>query len=53
MKQQPTISQDFFEELLKDAIGDLQKSGLNDDQVFLIIQNLFGLDYADKFCRAS
>lgn len=53
MKQQPIISQDFFEELLKDAIGDLQKSGLTEDQVFLIISDLFGLDYADRFCRAS
>jgi len=51
MKQQPTISQDFFEELLKDAIGDLQKSGLTEDQGFLIIRDLFGLDYADRFCR--
>lgn len=53
MKQQPTISQDFFEELLKDAIGDLQKSGLTEDQVFLTIRDLFGLDYADRFCQAS
>ena len=50
MTEQPIISQEFFEELLEDAIGDLQKSGLSKEQVFLIISDLFGLDYADKFC---
>ena len=53
MEQRPTISQDFFEELLNDAIGDLQNSGLAADQVFVIIRDLFGPDYAHRLCRAS
>lgn len=50
MNEQPIISQEFFEELLEDAIGDLQNSGLSPEQSFIIIKDLFGLDYAHKFC---
>ncbi len=53
MEQRPTISEEFFEELLVDAIGDLQNSGLAEDQVFVIIRDLFGPDYAHRFCGES
>ncbi|MBW1722996.1 MAG: hypothetical protein JRJ78_13180 [Deltaproteobacteria bacterium] len=46
----PAISQEYFEELLKDAIHDLQKSGLPDEKVYALVKDLFGSDYAQRFC---
>lgn len=51
MKSKPVISQELFEEMLEDAIGDLQNSGMNNEQVFVLIKDLFGPHYASKFCR--
>ena len=45
------IAQELFDEMVEEAIGDLRKSGLGNDEIFHIIQELFGSRYSSKLCR--
>jgi hypothetical protein len=42
------ISQKVFDEMVEEAIDDLRKSGLSNDEVFLIIRDQFGSRYLNK-----
>jgi hypothetical protein len=46
---QQVIAEEVFEAMLDGAIDDLKLSGLSEDEMFSIVENNFGLKYAEKF----
>ena len=50
-RRQKIFPQEFFDTLFEEAVVDLQKSGFNEEEVFSIIENQFGIKYARRFCR--
>ena len=51
MDEKCQISEEVFETILAEAVEDLRKSGLDDEEMFSIIEEQFGLRYARKFFR--
>ena len=47
---QRIFPQEFFDDLFLEAVGDLRKSGFKEEEVFSIINNQFGINYARRFC---
>ena len=52
-KTQRTFPQEFFDALFVEAVGDLRKSGFNEEEVFSIIEDQFGSTYARRFCSSE
>ena len=52
MRNEPQriFPQEFFDDLFIEAVGDLRKSGFKEEEVFSIIENQFGIEYARRFC---
>lgn len=50
MNKKNEILEEDFEAMLVDSIEDLYKTGLSDDEIFMIVKEQFGLTYANKFC---
>lgn len=50
MKNKKEILEEDFEAMLSDAIEDLSKTGLSNDEIFKIVKDQFGLNYAHKLC---
>jgi hypothetical protein len=46
----PEILKSDFEALLAEAIEDLYMSGMSHDEICRIIEQQFGLKYAEKYC---
>ena len=53
MKKQKRITEEVLAALVERAIEDLHKSGLNNEEIFLIVKEQFGLRYAQKLCEES
>ena len=51
MEKQKEITKKFFDGMVHGAIEDLRKSGLDDEEIFLIIEEQFGPGYAREFCK--
>jgi hypothetical protein len=50
MENQREITKNVFDAMVHGAIEDLRKSGLDDEEIFLIIEEQFGPRYAREFC---
>ena len=50
MKDKTEILEEDFEAMLSDAIEDLYKTGLGNNEIFKIVKEQFGLSYAHKLC---
>ena len=50
MNKKNEILEEDFETMLVDSIEDLYRTGLSDDEIFMIIKEQFGITYANKFC---
>lgn len=50
MNKKNEILEEDFEAMLVDSIKDLYKTGLSDDEIFMIVKEQFGPTYANKFC---
>ena len=53
MATKKEMAQEIFDELVQEAIADLGRSGLDNDETFLIVREHFGLPYACRFCDTS
>lgn len=51
MENQKEITKNVFHAMVHGAIEDLRKSGLDNEEIFLIIEEQFGLRYARGFCK--
>ncbi len=51
MEKQREMAREIFDALVERAIEDLRMSGLDNDEIFLICKDQFGLQYARKFCH--
>ena len=51
MEGQKEITKKVFDAMVHGAIEDLRKSGLDNEEIFLIIEEQFGLRYAREFCK--
>lgn len=49
MKAQRTFPQELFDALADDAIQDLCKTGLNHGEIFNILENSLGTQFAQRF----
>ena len=49
MERRPEISQVFFDAMFDEAIEDLCRSGLDKEAIINIIEEQFGLSYAERF----
>ena len=47
------IALEDFDDMVKEAIDDLRKSGLDNDEIFRIIKDLFGSRYSNKLCSET
>ena len=47
------ILQQDFDLLLAEAIEDLRKSGVDNEEIFDVVKEHFGLKYAKKFIESS
>jgi hypothetical protein len=46
-------AQEVFDEMLGTAVEDLRKSGLDSEEIFLLVEDLFGSKCARKFSRRA
>jgi hypothetical protein len=53
MKKQRKTTEEVFDALVESAVADLHKSGLDNEEIFLIVKEHFGLQYAQKLCEES
>lgn len=53
MERQREIPRDFLDEVADGAIEDLRKCGLDDEEIFSIIEEIFGAQFAHKLFRKS
>jgi hypothetical protein len=53
METQRQITEEVLDRLVERAIADLYQSGLNNEEIFLIVREQFGLQYAKKLCKES
>ncbi|UCF83592.1 MAG: hypothetical protein JSV50_20900 [Desulfobacteraceae bacterium] len=51
MENQKEITKKLFDAMVHGAIEDLRKSGLDNEEIFLIIEEQFGLRYAREFFK--
>jgi hypothetical protein len=50
MSKKRVISEEVFDAMLDLAIEDLKLSGLDAGEVFSIVEENFGISYAQRFC---
>jgi hypothetical protein len=50
MSKKRVISEEVFAAMLDQAIDDLKQSGLDAGEVFSIVEENFGISYAQRFC---
>ncbi len=53
MKKHNQIEKDFFDSMINDAIEDLRKSGLEDEEIITIISQEFGTRYLRHLPEAT
>jgi len=53
MKKHNQIEKDFFDSMINDAIEDLRKSGLEDEEIITIISQEFGTRYLRHLLKAT
>lgn len=53
METQREMPQEVFDSLIDEAIEDLRRSGLDNEEIFSIIKEHFGRRYARKFCEET
>ncbi|MBW2563858.1 MAG: hypothetical protein JRE29_07465 [Deltaproteobacteria bacterium] len=53
MKKHNQIEKDFFDSMINDAIEDLRKSGLEDEEIITIISQEFGTRYLHHLLKAT
>ena len=53
MEKQREIPRDVLDEIAVGAIEDLRKCGLDDEEIFSIIEEMFGPQFAHKLLRKA
>lgn len=53
MQTQKTFPQDLFDALANEAIEDLCKTGLDDEEIFQILEDFLGYQFAQRFDKKS
>lgn len=53
MERQSEIPRDVLDEIADGAIEDLRKCGLDDEEIFSIIKEMFGAQFAHKLFRKA
>jgi hypothetical protein len=51
MMKKREISQEVFEAMLDGAIDDLRRCGMGYHEIFPVVEECFGIQYARRFCR--
>ena len=53
MEKQRQITEEVLDTLVERAIEDLYKSGLDKEEIFILVKEQFGLQYAHKLSEDS
>jgi len=51
MDKKNVMAQEIFDAMVDEAIEDLRKSGLDKREMFTVIEEHMGRQYAEKFCK--
>ena len=52
-KTQRIFPQEIFDVMFLEAVKDLRKSGFKEEEVFSVIEDQFGVTYAQRFCSSE
>ena len=52
-KTQRIFPQEIFDVMFLEAVKDLRKSGFKEEEVFSIIEDQFGVTFAQRFCSSE
>jgi len=50
MSKKPVMSEEVFSAMLDQAIQDLRDSGMDPAEIFAVVEECFGIAYAERFC---
>jgi len=51
MSRKPVMSEEVFSAMLNQAIQDLRDSGMDPTEIFAVVEECFGISYAERFCN--